>query len=123
MQKIIIDTNALMAIGEFKLDLFLEIERACDFNYKIIILQGTIDELKEIRAKQRGKFKRAAKLALSMLKAKGIKMVKSEGHVDNLLVDYSRKGDLVLTQDISLKKRLTKPYLIIRQKKKVIMMR
>ena len=123
MQKIIIDTNALMAIGEFKLDLFLEIERACDFNYSIIILQGTIDELKEIQAKQRGKFKRAAKLALSVLKAKNIKIVKSEGHVDNSLVDYSRKGDLVLTQDVGLKKRLTKPYLIIRQKKKVSMVR
>ncbi|MFH1276342.1 MAG: PIN domain-containing protein [Candidatus Woesearchaeota archaeon] len=121
MKKIIIDTNALMAISEFKIDLFSEIEKACDFNFKLCIMQGTIDELNKIIEEQRSKFARAAKLALSLIKAKKTEIIKKQGYVDDILVEHSKKGDLILTQDVELKKRLTKPYLTIRQKKKVVM--
>ena len=72
---------------------------------------------------QRQKFKRAAKLALAIVKAKGIKKIASSNYVDDVLVELSKKGDLILTQDIELKKRLTKPYLTIRQKKRVVLMK
>ena len=123
MKKIILDTNALMAIAEFNIDLFSELERVCDFTYDLYILEGTIKELKKIMEEQRQKFKRAAKLALAIVKAKGIKKIASTDYVDDVLVEFSKKGDLVLTQDIELKKRLTKPYLTIRQKKKVVLMK
>jgi rRNA-processing protein FCF1 len=119
MKKIILDTNALMAISEFKLDLFSELEKCCDFNYKIFVLSGTLDELQKIMEEQRGKYKRAAKLALQLLKAKKIPTIVSKGKVDDVLVAMSKK-DLVLTQDIGLKRRLHKPYLTIRQRKYVI---
>jgi rRNA-processing protein FCF1 len=121
MKQIIIDTNALMAIAEFKIDIFSELERVCDFNYDLFILEGIVKELNKIMEEQRGKYKRAAKLALSIIKAKGIKKIASTGYVDDDLVILSQKGSLVLTQDFPLKKRLTKPYLTIRQKKKVIL--
>ena len=114
--QVILDTNALMAIAEFKLDIFSEL-----IGKEIVTLSGVIDELEKIQLEQRGKFKLAAKLALQILKSKGIKILKSKGNVDNVLVEHSRKGVLVLTQDIALKKRLTKPYMTIRQKKKVIL--
>ena len=123
MKKIILDTNALMAIAEFKIDLFSELESCCDFTYDLYILEGTIKELKKIMEEQRQKFKRAAKLALAIVKAKGIKKIASSNYVDDVLVNYSKKGDLILTQDIELKKRLTKPYLTIRQKKKVVLIK
>ncbi len=120
MKKIILDTNSLMAIAEFKIDLFSELETVCDFSYDLFVLSGTIKELNKIMEEQRQKYKRAAKLALGMIKVKGIKKIVSSGYVDDLLVKHSQQGDLILTQDVELKKRLTKPYLTIRQKKKII---
>ncbi len=121
MKKIILDTNALMAIAEFKIDLFSELESTGDFPFQIAVLQGTIDELHRIQQEQRGKYKRAVQLVLSILKAKNILILPDQGDVDEILAGYSKKGILVLTQDLGLKKRLTKPYLTIRQKKKVVM--
>jgi len=109
-----------MAIAEFKIDLFSELETVCDFSYDLFVLSGTIKELNKIMEEQRQKYKRAAKLALGMIKVKGIKKIVSSGYVDDLLVKHSQQGDLILTQDVELKKRLTKPYLTIRQKKKII---
>ena len=123
MRKIILDTNALMAIAEFKIDIFSELERVCDFTYDLYILEGTIKELRKIMEEQRQKFKRAAKLALANVKAKAIKKIASSKYVDDELVELSKKGDLVLTQDIELKKRLTKPYFTIRQKKRVVLIK
>ncbi|PIZ50804.1 hypothetical protein COY27_05805 [Candidatus Woesearchaeota archaeon CG_4_10_14_0_2_um_filter_33_13] len=126
IRRIILDTNVLMAIAEFKLDLISALEDTCDFHYELYVLQGTIDELNKIMDEQRLKYRQAAKLALAILKVKGIKIIPSEKesknqkYVDDQLVDLSKKGDLVLTQDVQLKKRLNKPYLTIRQKKSVM---
>jgi rRNA-processing protein FCF1 len=118
--KIIIDTNALMAISLFKLDLFTALQD-CDFKYSLHVLSGTISELQQIRKQQRQKYTRAASLALTLLKAKTVKVLESQGNVDDLLVLYSTQGYLILTQDMALKRRLTKPYLTIRQKKRIML--
>ncbi len=120
MKQIIIDTNAWMAITEFKLDIFATLERDCDFLYKVVMLQGILDELEKIISEQRGKFRQAASLALGIIKAKKIQVISERGDVDDLLVKHSKEGAVVLTQDAALKKRLKKPYLTIRQKKKII---
>ena len=121
---VIIDTNAWMAMGEFKTDLFSELRKCCDFPFEMAVLEGTIRELKNIQEEQRGKYKRLAKLALDIIKAKKVKVFPhSAGEVDDLLMDYSLAGYLVLTQDLALKRRLARPYLTIRQKKRIIMMR
>jgi rRNA-processing protein FCF1 len=123
MKKIIVDTNALMGFAAFNLDVFSAIREALDFPYKIFILKGTVEELFKIQREQQGKDKRAAMLALQIIKVKAIPLISEEGFVDNLLVEHSVKGDFILTQDIALKRRLQKPYLTIRQKKKVILVR
>ena len=120
MKKIIIDTNVLMAIAEFKIDIFSELKEVCDFKYNLFVCSGTIDELNKIITGQKTKYKRAAQLALAILKAKKIKTIKSIGDVDDRLVELSARGYLILTQDIGLKRRLTKPYLTIRQKKRIV---
>ncbi|MAF99464.1 MAG: DNA-binding protein [Nanoarchaeota archaeon] len=118
--KVILDTNTVMAIGQMKLDLFEELERL-PFEHNVFVLDKTIDELEKIKKKSKGKDSQAAKLALSILKAKGIKKIKSSpGYVDDLLVKLSKAGAIVVTQDKELKSRLTKPYLTIRQKKTVV---
>ena len=123
MKKIIIDTNALMAVSEFKIDIFSEIKEACNFKYKLFVLEGTLTELERIRIEQKGKHKRAAQLAIKLIEAKNVSILPGEENVDDWLVIYSKKGHLILTQDVQLKKRLSKPYLTIRQKKKIILVR
>ncbi len=120
MKKIIIDTNAWMAIDEFKIDVFSELSKVCDFPFKLIITEGIIKELNKIIQEQKGKYKRSAKLALDIINKKKIKKIASTLDVDTELAKLSKQGYLILTQDIGLKRRLTKPYLTIRQKKKVM---
>ncbi len=121
MKKIIlIDTNALMAIAELRIDVFRALERVCDFLYEIAILQGTVDELQKIEHEQRGKYKHAAKLVLSILRMKKVRVIPEKGNVDDLLVRHSQQDDIILTQDVALKRRLKKPYMIIRQRKYVV---
>ena len=121
MKKIIVDTNAWMAIADFKIDLFAALERDCDFPYKVCVLQEIIDELRKIVSEQRGRYRQAALLAIGIIEVRKVKVIPLSGaDADDLLVEHSKKGDLILTQDIALKKRLKKPYLTIRQKKKII---
>ncbi|MBI2572676.1 hypothetical protein HYV86_02350 [Candidatus Woesearchaeota archaeon] len=123
MSKIILDTNALMAISEFHLDVFSKIDLVVEGAHTLFILEGTIVELRRIEEEQRGKYRLGAKLALQLLDQKKVKVLVSSGNVDDALVDYSAKGYLVLTQDAALKKRLTKPYLTIRAKKNIFVVR
>ncbi len=115
MKQVFVDTNAIMAIGSLGVDVFSELE-----GYSVVVLSGTILELERIVKTQKGKHVRDAKLGLAITKKKA-KVIKSVGHVDDALVSYSNKGKLVLTQDLGLKRRLKKPYMTIRQKKKVVL--
>lgn len=120
IKKIIVDTNAWMAVYEFNLDLLSALRENLDFSYKLYVLQATIDELKKIISEQRGRFKQAALLSLGLINDKKIEIINEIGNADDLLVAYSKKDYLILTQDVELKKRLKKPYLTIRQKKKIL---
>jgi len=102
MKKIIFDTNFLMAVGQFKVDIFSEIDRIADFSYNLYILDGSIDELEKIEESQTGKHKDAAKLALSLIKRLNVLKTKG-GHVDDLLLEQDA---IIATQDKELIKRL-----------------
>ena len=120
---VLIDTNVLVTSVQWKIDVFSEIEKACDFAYQLAVLQGTLTELKKIQTEQRGRFRDAAKLALLLLKNKKVPVLQEQGYVDDLLAKHSRQGDVIFTQDRELKKRLVKPYLTLRQKKYVVLQR
>jgi len=116
-----------MAISGLKVDVFHELDKCLDINYEVFVLSGTVMELEKIINEQKGKHKRDAKLALQILKHKEdrseiciIVEEKPDLSVDDNLVLESKRGALVLTQDKELKSRLAKPYLTIRQKKKVV---
>ena len=117
---VILDTNALINSMQWKIDIFSELERVCDFAYQVAVVQGTLTELRKIQMEHRGKFRDAAKLALLLLKKKKVKVFPEEGYVDTLLVQHSQRGDIILTQDKELKKKLLKPYFTLRQKKYVV---
>lgn len=122
MRKILLDTNFLLAVYQFKVDIFSEIERICRFNYGIFALDKSIDELKNIIEKQRGKHKEAAKIALQLLKIKSIGIIKtaSQKHTDEIILEYAKKGYIVATQDKDLKRKLINhgiEVIVLRKKK------
>lgn len=125
MKIIIPDTNVLMAIGEFKMDIFSELEQICDFKYEIGILDKVETELKKILREQTRKNREAAKLALKIIERMKIKKIKtSSGKVDDLIVELSKNPEVIIaTQDKELKERIKKVkgrIITIRQKKKLV---
>ncbi|MBI2659253.1 twitching motility protein PilT [Candidatus Woesearchaeota archaeon] len=121
MKKIILDTNFLMVPIQFRVDIFSEIERICNFSYKLYIFDKSIGELKNIIEKQAGKNKKAAQFALKLIKLKNIVIIKSEKeNVDALILSNLGKDTIVATQDALLKKKLLEKnasLIILRQKK------
>ena len=108
-KKIILDTNFLLIPIQFKLDIFSEIDRICLFKYKLYIIDKTIDELKEITKKQKGKHKLAARIALQLIKKKNISIIKTkQGKVDNLILELLNKNCILATQDELLRKKALK---------------
>lgn len=128
MKRIILDTNFLLIPIQFKVDIFSEIQRICDFNYKIVLLEKSLDELRNIQRTVKKKDKLAIKIALSLIqshKIETIRMGTKQELVDDCLVKYTDKDtDVVATQDINLKRRLRKkqiPLITLRQKKYLVL--
>jgi|TARA_B100001971_G_scaffold214240_1_gene250629 rRNA-processing protein FCF1 len=122
MEKVLLDTNFLMACSQFKVDIFAEFDRVCDFNYGLFVLDKTVEELEGIIETQKSSHKNAAKVALQLLKLKKVDVVKtgSKRHTDDIILDYAEKGYLVATQDKDLKRRLINldlSVIVLRQKK------
>ena len=122
MEKILLDTNFLMINSQFKVDIFSEIERICNFNYKIYVLDKTVEELENIIEKQKGKHKEAAKIGLQLLKIKKIEIIKTDSSekTDDIILDCSKKDYIVATQDKDLKRKLINQgttTIILKQKK------
>ena|SRR3989344_73971 len=134
---IILDTNFLLIPGQFKVDIFRELERVIETPYRLVVLDATIDELKELSSSKgaKGKDKDAAKLALKLVQAKtdtetqNINIVTSaEPYVDRAILqmvqeDPKDKNLVVATQDQELKRLLKKAgtkTITLRQKKYLI---
>jgi len=117
MQKIVLDTNFLLIPGQFKIDIFSEIDRICNFKYQLCVVDKTLDELESIVKKQKGKDKAAAKLALQLLKRKDLKILPTQAGigVDESLIGL--KGCIIATQDAELKRKLGKSLIVMVGKK------
>ena len=123
---ILLDTNFLMIPAQFRVDIFSEIRRICDFSYELAVVQATVDELNRIAA-GKGREKAAALLALRLIKAKNIRIISSKTasfkNADKVLLDVAAKkrdSIVVATQDMALKaglKKLGTSVIVLRQKK------
>ncbi|MBI4159459.1 hypothetical protein HY500_04370 [Candidatus Woesearchaeota archaeon] len=112
MYTIVLDTNFLITALKFKIDLFEEIEKICIFDYKLSVLDRTLDEL-------RGK--PDEKLIKALIHKKEVDIIKTntKNYVDDILAGVD-KNFIIATQDIGLKRRLQLkkiPVIFIRQKK------
>lgn len=122
MKTVILDTDFLVHCASFKIDYIEELKRILDFNYKVFIIDKTVDELDSIIENQKGKAKADAKLAKATLKAMNIPEIKTKKDriVDELILQNLTKEIIVATMDADLKRRLKQrsvPIIVIRQKK------
>lgn len=121
MKKIIIDTNFLLIPYQFKVDIFSEIRRVCDFRYNLYVVDRTVDELRKVMAKQRGKHRLGAMLGLVFIEEKKIRKIKTKESkpVDDLILSKAGKDTIVATQDAALKRKLKKkgiPLIVLKGK-------
>lgn len=123
VKTIILDTDFLIHCASSKVDYVEELKRILDCNYKVYIIDKTIDELDNIIETKKGKAKTDTKLAKAILKANKIPEIKTKKNkiVDDLILDTVDKDNFVVaTMDAELKRKLKKlgiPRVVIRQKK------
>ena len=123
MKKILLDTNFLMICFQFRVDIFTELDRVCNFNFKLFVLDKTIEEIEKIVEEQKGKNKEAAKIALKLIAIKKINIIKTKSNIktDDVIRDVAAKDNyIVATQDKDLKRRLINQgasVIVLRQKK------
>ncbi len=109
MIRIIFDTNSLIYSLKYRIDLFSEIERICQFQYTLGVLDTTLKELERLQPKG---------LALIKKYCEKMQVIKAEeSYVDDELARLSKLGNIIVTQDQGLKKKLKGPLITIRQKK------
>jgi hypothetical protein len=124
IKKILLDTNFLLIPAQFKVDIYSEIARICNFQYELYVMDKTIIELNNIINEGKGKNREAAKLAKSILEAKKPKILKTsaEDYVDNIILGL--KGYIVATQDKALRSMLKKhnvKTIVLRQKNHLVL--
>ena|SRR3989338_6731671 len=126
-KKILLDTNFLLVPYQFRVDIFTQINRIMHFQYKIFVLDKSIEELKNIIMGQKGKNRDAAKVALKLIAIKNIGIIKAESDkkTDEVIVELSRKDNyIVATQDKDLKRSLINhgiEVIVLRQKKILVL--
>jgi uncharacterized protein len=117
LKRIVLDTNFLMIPGELGVDIFEQLA-SLDFPYKLCVYERTLTELENIIEKDKRKYRTAARIARELIKAKNIVVIAGDEPVDEALVKLSQQRDVVIaTQDQELKRRLSGPKLVLRQKK------
>lgn len=122
MKTVILDTNFLLIPGQFKVDIFSEIERVLLPGYSICILDKTIGELEKISREQKGKTREYVNIALGIIKQKHLKILRTSKNdsVDNIIVSLVNPDFVVATQDGLLKKRVKArgaSIIVLKQKK------
>jgi rRNA-processing protein FCF1 len=124
MEKIVLDTNFVMAVFELNLDIFEGIKRNMDFSYELYVLEGTMVELERFINGSSLSRKRKALAARRLLESKDVKVLKTQ---DKGAVDYQLlklEGYIIATADQELKRLLKakgRKVLSIRQKKFVVL--
>ena len=127
MKRIILDTNFLVSAIRFKIDIFSELQRICDFKYTVCIVDGIIDELEKLAETGKLKDKTAARISLELIKKKKIQITKISPknkrvkNVDLLILNLIKEGNfIVATQDKELKREIRKkgvPLIVLRQER------
>jgi len=105
MKEVLIDTNFWIDLVRFRIDMD-ELSSLLQEPYKISTPSVTVNELEKM-AKGRSKSSNFARLALEMVKLKGINTIKvKERDADKALLNIANKNTIIATNDMELRKRL-----------------
>jgi rRNA-processing protein FCF1 len=108
-KKVVLDTNFLLIPGQFRVDIFSEIERIMQEPFELCVVDKSIAELNKLAAGGRQIDKFAAKLALVLIIQKNLKTLHSFGSkksVDDIIVAKADENTFIATQDKVLKERV-----------------
>lgn len=107
-KKVILDTNFLLIPGQFKVDIFTEIEKLMSEPFVLCIVDKALAELNKLTVTGKEKDRFAAKLALALIRQKNLKTLRSfsKKSVDDIIVKKADKNTFIATQDKALRKRL-----------------
>jgi uncharacterized protein len=114
--KILLDTNFLLVPVQFKVDIFSELSG------ELYTTSSCIAELEKLSSTME-KDAAAARVALTLVKEKGVKIIETTGNADASLVTEAEKGYVVATNDKILIKKLKSnaiKVLRLKQKKYII---
>ncbi|MEM5879169.1 MAG: PIN domain-containing protein [Candidatus Aenigmatarchaeota archaeon] len=106
MRRVFLDTNFLIDLIRFKIGLE-EIQVFLQEPIDFFILSSTLKELQTI-ARNKGKSGNLAKVALEIVKSKGIKILETEQSPDKAFLSLADKNTIIATNDSELRKKLKK---------------
>lgn len=120
--KFLLDTNFLVSVMKFRIDLFSELQKFG--KPELCVLNLVVVELKKL-AKSEKKNKKHARVALLFIKNKNVKKIKTIGsNTDEEILRIAKtRNCAVCTEDRELIKNLKKAHLIVicsRQKKYLV---
>lgn len=103
----ILDTNFLLIPGQFQVDIFEEIDRILDRDYRLCTVKPVISELQKL-SKSRGEEGKAAKIALTLMDRHTIETLETQNKIaDASIVEAARETEnpVIATNDKGLKKQ------------------
>ena len=123
---VLLDTNILMLIGR-GIDIFTQIEELLDTKPEYYVIEPVVKELEKIVAHGGVKERKAAKLALELVK-KRCRVIEislsPDKSADDLLLEIAlREGFIVATNDRELRRRLREagiPEIYFREEKQLL---
>ncbi|MBR9677360.1 hypothetical protein GOV04_04420 [Candidatus Woesearchaeota archaeon] len=115
MKTIILDTNFLLAPGQFKIDIFEELKLLMDEPYELAIVSATKTELEKLSVGN-SKDAVAARIAIEFLSSKNLKTIKTENlkntlqfpnnYADDQILNVVDDNIIVATLDVELQKKI-----------------
>ncbi|MFH1447992.1 MAG: PIN domain-containing protein [Candidatus Micrarchaeota archaeon] len=108
MQTLVVDANFLMSAYRFKVDAIDELGRLVAGSFRLVTSTSIILELERISEKK-GVAGPQARYALSMIRKRGIRIMRTSKEADYWIEEYcSGTGAIACTNDAALRKRLKK---------------
>ncbi|MFH1895635.1 MAG: PIN domain-containing protein [archaeon] len=118
--KVVLDTNMLMAAGELKIDVFEEIKKYGRTEF--FVPEEVLEELKKLKEKNRTK-KINAGIAEKLIE-KHCSLIKGNtGNADKKMQELAEKGFIIATNDKQLRTKIRKKGFktaFVRQKKIIV---
>jgi rRNA-processing protein FCF1 len=120
-KKVILDSNAILMLFEFSIDLRSELTRLLG-KYEVIIPEPIIDELTFLSENGKGKQKMLSKASLKLIKEYKIVKIEAKNPDESVYLLAKKTNGVVVTNDVDLRKKLKKekiPVIFLRAKKRL----